>query len=264
MSIIGIISVANAADSFHLRYRREAGAVPSYTPDTYEQAPVDSYELPPQLPLTFELPREEPASVPFYSPEPSTDLRAPQYVANVPDYYQSPIPSQELVAPVETQWNPNNDPKFYYEVPALLTKQQLPTNAYPKKYNKDLHSKEKPYSSKPKTEITLEPINEAEYILKQKDLHKSFEKLAKKENQKQIQVQTTPSPVHTKLNFSDTEPDVAASDDNAAYQTGLSAEIVSSAGIPVSLASGEERVDFHLVGHAGPYSYKWGYDTGKG
>lgn len=27
---------------------------------------------------------------------------------------------------------------------------------------------------------------------------------------------------------------------------------------------GHSRLSFHMVGHDGPHSYKWGYDTGKG
>lgn len=119
--------------------------------------------------------------------EPATDLRAPSETFQ-PNYYQSPVPSQDLVAPVETVWNPNNDPKLYYEVPAVLTKQELPTKEFPKKYNEENHLKKKPYATRPKQELVLEPIDEEQYEQKQKDLQKTFQILAKKENQKQIQV----------------------------------------------------------------------------
>ncbi|CAH0557509.1 unnamed protein product [Brassicogethes aeneus] len=260
VTLIGLVSLSQAASPFvNQRYARAPAGQADYNPKSFEQVQSDSYELPPQLPLSLELPREGVATVPFFSPEPSTDLRAPVYEENQPDYYKSPIPSQSLVAPVETEWNPNHDPKFYFEVPALVTRQQLPTNQFPKKYNKELHTKEKPFSSKPKQEIILQAINEAEYITKQKNLHKTFDKLAKKENQRQIKVAND---INKPSNNHNAEPVGAAS--NIQDQSGLSTDITSSLGIPFHSASSGERIDFHMVGHAGPYSYKWGFDTGKG
>ncbi|XP_072393313.1 uncharacterized protein [Diabrotica undecimpunctata] len=156
---------------------------PSKEPDSYQ--PFQT-----QLPVELELPNEEANPIPFYAPEPSVDLKAPRE-SQEPDYYQVPIPNQELVAPVDTEWNPNKDPIYYYEVPAIINNQELPTREFPKKYNEDIHDKKKPYSSKPKVEIIFEPISKQQYEEKQIELTKNFDKLAKKENQKIIQAQQT-------------------------------------------------------------------------
>ncbi|CAH2015896.1 unnamed protein product [Acanthoscelides obtectus] len=164
-----------------------------YKPIEVEPEAADSY-LPyqTQLPLQLQVPREQ-NSMPFitpqdqlYVPEPATDLRAPTE-GGQPNYYQQvPVPAQELVAPSEVEWNPNNDPKLYYEVPAVLTRQEQPTKQFPKKYNSDIHTKNKPYSLRPKQELVLEPINERQYQQKQNQLQKTYDRLAKKENQKLI------------------------------------------------------------------------------
>ncbi|XP_044267826.1 uncharacterized protein LOC123013397 [Tribolium madens] len=160
------------------------------TDDSYNPRPYDepiTYETF-AIPTNLQLPKSESAQVPFYVPDITTALKAPQYNSE-PNYYQVPIPAQDLVAPSETAWNPDNDPKFFYEVPASLTQQNIPTNLYPKKFNKDVHVKSKPYSSKPKQEIVLEPINEKQFLAKQKSLTKVYDNLAKKENQKDLQSQ---------------------------------------------------------------------------
>lgn len=56
---------------------------------------------------------------------------------------------------------------------------------------------------------------------------------------------------------------------NVSYDQGLSSQLIDSLGIPTNAAAnvespGGERLEFHMVGHDGPLSYKWGYDTGKG
>ncbi|XP_030747870.1 uncharacterized protein LOC115876286 [Sitophilus oryzae] len=151
----------------------------------------DSYSvktLPSQLPLTIQLPNQEPP-LPFYPSEPSTYLKAPEYFPNTPtDFYQIPIPSDILTAPLESSiWNPENDPTLYYELPSSITKEDLPTGLYPKKFNQDIHFKNKPLSTIPKKEIILEPINQKQYNLKQKELYKAVDKLSKKENQKKLE-----------------------------------------------------------------------------
>ncbi|XP_018570316.1 uncharacterized protein LOC108910243 [Anoplophora glabripennis] len=166
----------------------DGSAAEEYTPQETAAEPTDSYQVYPQVPINIELPKIEINPVPFYAPEPITYLKPPSENQE-PNFYQVPIPAQDLVAPVETEWNPSNDPSLYYEVPAAITNQELPTNSYPKKYNQEIHSKTKPYSSKPKQEIVLEPIDEKEYEAKQKELQKSFQQLAKKENQKQIEIE---------------------------------------------------------------------------
>ncbi|CAH2015895.1 unnamed protein product [Acanthoscelides obtectus] len=309
-----------------------------YKPIEVEPEAADSY-LPyqTQLPLQLQVPREQ-NSMPFitpqdqlYVPEPATDLRAPTE-GGQPNYYQQvPVPAQELVAPSEVEWNPNNDPKLYYEVPAVLTRQEQPTKQFPKKYNSDIHTKNKPYSLRPKQELVLEPINERQYQQKQNQLQKTYDRLAKKENQKLIkasqvdhssdsylisnnykvqkplppsrplfyprqqQAHTRPIPVQnprpvpiqrpdpdqeSSIEYDELPPgspndDVQYQEEeepmeeppndkdsipSQSYNQGLSSELTNSLGIP----AGNERVLFHLVGHNGPHSYKFGYDTGKG
>ncbi|KAJ8930711.1 hypothetical protein NQ314_016476, partial [Rhamnusium bicolor] len=232
-----------------------------YQPSGPAPESVDSYQLyQPQvvLPLNIQLPREEQSPIPFYSPEPIAYLKAPQENQE-PNYYNVQLPAQELVAPVETVWNPNNDPTLYYE------------------FNKDIHSKDKPFSAKPKQEIVLEPIDEKQYESKQKDLHKVFEKLAKKENQKQVQLEKVKNetksddieqqPAGTEVeNEIDSEGVDETDTPSEDYNQGLDKKITDSLGITSSNAptSGGDRIDFHMVGHDGPHSYKWGFDTGKG
>jgi len=175
-----------------------------YDPDTIQTQPSlltilqspDATDLPPSLPINLELPREEAPNVPFYTPEPGTItiLKAPalNYFANpAPAEYngQYPVPSQDLQLPSVEPWNPNNDPKFYYELPPVVTKQELPTNIYPKKYNKDVYEKEKPLNSKPKQEISLVPISEQDYVNKQRNINKVLLNLAKVQNQKHIEAE---------------------------------------------------------------------------
>lgn len=240
---------------------------------------IDSYLVyQTHLPLNFQLPKQEQSDQPFYAPEPVTYLVAPQEIQE-PDYYRVPIPAQDLVAPTDTEWNPKRDPSFYYEVPAVLTRQELPTKEYPKKFNEAIHAKPKPHSVKPKEEVVLEPINEKQYEEKQKDLEKTFLKFTKKQNQKEVQAVKVPSApkssIKTKVPTKptiDTKPvnDAVASGsgyvDQApapSYDQGLSGDITASLGIPHSPHAGE-RLVFHVVGHDGPHSYKWGFDTGKG
>lgn len=159
--------------------------------ETSAQLPeeTDSYQLyQRQLPIALELPKQEPKQTQFYVPEPVNFLKAPQE-SQEPDYYQVPIPNQDLVAPVDTEWNPNGDPIYYYELPAVISKQELPTKEFPKKYNEDIHDKKKPYSLKPKLEVIFEPISAKQYEDKQIQLAKNFDQLAKKENQKLIKTQ---------------------------------------------------------------------------
>lgn len=223
---------------------------------------------PSALPLMFRLPKLEENPLPFNSPEPITYLKAPQETQE-PNYYQVPIPAQDLVAPTETEWNPSNDPTLYYDVPAIVVQQDLPTREFPKKFVEELHNKRKPYSTRPKQELIVELIDEKEYDTRQKDIQKTFQKLAKKENQKDIKqfkvlkpnkkiVKDLPlkEPVAAGSGFSDQVH-------TQTFEQGLDAQIPASLGIPMH-PSGGERLVFHVVGHDGPHSYKWGYDTGKG
>ncbi|KAF2905926.1 hypothetical protein ILUMI_00255 [Ignelater luminosus] len=148
------------------------------------------------LPVNLELPREEPAEIPFYTPEPGTlaILKAPlPYYPSPSAEYNSdyPVPSQELQAPAAEPWNPDNDPKFYYELPPIVSKQEIPTNLYPKKYNKDVYEKQKPLYGRPKQEINLIPISEKDYANKQKNINKVLLNLAKVQNQKLVESEKT-------------------------------------------------------------------------
>ncbi|XP_066138179.1 uncharacterized protein [Euwallacea fornicatus] len=158
--------------------------------ETFDSALVRS--LPEQLPMTIQLPKEE-TSLPFYQGQPPPYLSASQIL---PNYYQVPVPSEFLIAPTEGSWNPYNDPTLYYELPASITKEVLPTNQFPKKFNKDIHLKGKPISTVPKQEITLEPIDESQYIQKNKELYKTMQQLNKKENQRNVEKKKVPNYNH--------------------------------------------------------------------
>lgn len=221
----------------------------SYNPRPYETDSTLAFALPTNL----QLPKSESAQIPFYVPDITTALKAPQY-SSEPNYYQVPIPAQDLVAPSETAWNPDNDPKFFYKIT-----QNTPTNLYPKKFDKEIHVKSKPYSSKPKQEAVFVP--EKEFIAKQKNLDKVYEKLAKKENQKDLQVQQFfAQPKISHEGFTE-------SDGHGGFGKGLSAALESASPVFHSSSGGAphgERHEFHMAGHDGPHSYKWGFDTGKG
>ncbi|KAK5645835.1 hypothetical protein RI129_004299 [Pyrocoelia pectoralis] len=186
---------------------------------------------------------------------PST-LDLPRSYFNPNVNYDYPVPSEDLQLPSLEPWNPNNDPKFYYELPAILTRQQQPTNIYPKKFNSDVHDKEKPFSSKPKQELVLTPITKEDYLNKQKDFDKVLLNMEK--------VQT-----HNDTN----EPDTAAT---TGFSEGFNGHgflgpqtnnhlITSDLSASSELHhSSPYRQHFHIQGHEGPHSYKWGYDTGKG
>ncbi|KAK4879225.1 hypothetical protein RN001_007371 [Aquatica leii] len=161
-----------------------------YTPE-YQPSLFEILRAPP-LPLNLELPKEEEPQ-PFYAPN-TEQLPPYNYVPASPNF-QYPVPSQELQLPSIEPWNPNNDPKLYYELPPIITKQELPTNAYPKKYSQAVHDKDKPFSSKPKQEITLSPISEEDYLNKQKNINKVLSNLAKVQNKKVVEAEKTQSTV---------------------------------------------------------------------
>ncbi|CAG9771432.1 unnamed protein product [Ceutorhynchus assimilis] len=299
--LITIAALIAQALSATLPVPKESAETPTENVETFDSYAVRN--LPEQLPLRIQLPREEPPSVPFYADQPEQYLRAPQLVANPqPNFYQVPVPSEYLTAPTEGAWNPNDDPTLYYELPASITRENIPTNEYPKKYNKDVHGKSKPLSLVPKHEIELEPINESQYIQKQKELYKTIQQLNKKQNlkdvaQEKVPVRYTKKPIITKTRPKDTQttklPKIVRTtttsrpveiDDPTNSETifgqnintesehrdpntftkGLSPEITNSLGLSSNPGDKNDRVLFHMVGHDGPMSYKWGYDTGKG
>ncbi|KAF5273645.1 hypothetical protein FQR65_LT04645 [Abscondita terminalis] len=217
----------------------------------------------PSIPLHLELPKEKEPE-PFYAP--NTQQLPPYNYVPPSANFQYPVPSQELQLPSLEPWNPNNDPKLYYELPPIITKQELPTNAYPKKYNQDVHEKEKPFSGKPKHEISLAPITEEDYISKQKNINKVLANLAKAQNKKAVEAEK----VHASLKHASSnnnEPEVAATgfthgfgsfdNNNNNFNSALTASSHLHHSSPY-------RQQFHTQGHDGPHSYKWGYDTGKG
>lgn len=278
----------------------QSASVPNESAEKPTESNVETFDsysvknLPEQLPLTIQLPREE-LGAPFYPAQPVPYLKAPQFIPNTQsdNFYEVPVPSEYLTAPTEGAWYPYKDPTLYYELPASITKENVPTNDYPKKYNKDIHAKSKPLSTLPKQELELEPINEAQYVLRQKELYKTIQKLNKKENQKNLEQEikvpirhhsnslrpndrqtksTSPRPV--KITPADAvssattfgqNTDNDHQDANNKFTRGLSPEITNSLGITSNHGGGQDgRVLFHMAGHDGPMSYKWGYDTGKG
>ncbi|XP_057664405.1 uncharacterized protein LOC130898859 [Diorhabda carinulata] len=314
MTVMAVLAFATISSAIPLTTFGKSSSRDDYEPvqkPAQQQEETDSYQLyQTQLPTALELPKQDAKQTQFYVPEPVNVLKAPQE-SQEPNYYQVPIPSEELVAPIDTEWNPNGDPMYYYQVPAVISRQELPTKEFPKKYNEDIHDKKKPYSSKPKLEVIFEPISAKEYEDKQIQLTKNFDQLAKKENQKLIKVVPYPKIIapRTKMQTTDSTPkytdsiikpalivphhtyqstptttttssvnepsdSITVPSDHverstAEFNTGLSGQLINSLGIPSSASTHEgaspgERLEFHISGHDGPLSYKWGYDTGKG
>lgn len=225
----------------------------------------------------MELPKEEPSNVPFYNPEPSSYLKAPEeYIIPVDNYHEYPVPAQDLQVPPVGQWNPNNDPNLYFEV--VSSKSEEPTDLYPKKYNKEVHDKIKPVAGKPKEEITLVPISEKEFINKQNQLDKTLYNLAKKSNQKLIQAEKVDKSQLKSLSKTNLkEPLAEASgfsidgiiNHRPSPPTHFTNNDLVTSPLTVSLgysspSNSGERIIYQMHGHNGPHSYKWGYDTGKG
>lgn len=210
-----------------------------------EQTPILSY--------TLQLPRAESPSIPFNNPEAIVDLQPPlPSNQEIPSYYEYPEPSVDLQAPNEGSWNPNNDPNLYYNNVPVVLDIDTPTNLHPKKFEKE---EEKKYSSDPKKGVIFKPITGDELS----QLQKAVNKIAKLENQKQIRREKVPKKqfVHN----APIEPDTAYSEFNDNTVEDISADMINSLGVK---AQPGERYQFHMHGHKGPNSYKWGFDTGKG
>jgi len=157
----------------------------NYKPSRYLEVPqfdsaaADSDEAP-IINLNLQVPKEDAAQL-FNSYAPVQNEQ--NYYNN--DRYDIPVPSEYLQVPNQ-QWNPNDDPALLYELPVEITKQVLPTNIHPKKYDKNVFGKIKPLSSKPKEEIVLVPITVEDYLQKQKQQDKVVNNFAKTENQKTL------------------------------------------------------------------------------
>ncbi|KAF5288570.1 hypothetical protein FQA39_LY15349 [Lamprigera yunnana] len=262
VSKIGILTIATYAASDDTEY-----AADERQPSLFEilRAP-DA----PSLSLDYELPREE--AQPFFN---DNRQQLPSYnnYLKTPNY---PVPSQELQVPSVEPWNPNNDPKFYYELPSIITKQETPTNFFPKKYNEDVHDKSKPFANKPKQEISLSPISEDDFLIKQKSLNKVISNLAKSQNRKLIETEKVQNFKHTPQTESinkqsiNKKLQVAATGFNHGFNSHESFDNNNdNFNSPLSTSSdlhhsSHDRQHFHTQGHDGPHSYKWGYDTGKG
>ncbi|KRT85281.1 hypothetical protein AMK59_265 [Oryctes borbonicus] len=200
----------------------------------------------------------QPSNVPFYNPETIADLQPP-HVSNqqLPPYFEYPEPSVDLQAPTEGSWNPNNDPNLYYDNVPVLIDIENPTNLHPKKFSK---GEEKKYSNELKKEVILKPITEDELS----QLQKTVNKMAKLENQKQIKREKVPNKsrkIKKSVRNASREPETAHSQFNDNTLEDISASMIHSLGVR---ASPGERYQFHMHGHKGPNSYKWGFDTGKG
>lgn len=211
------------------------------------------------------------APKPFYTAEPSTDLKAPSANAAVSDYNTQvypAVPSDDMQLPSLINWNPNNDPNLYY--PVVIDKTapiNVPTAAYPKKYNRN-SQKVKPSGFK-----ATESVSDIESISRQKQIDKALHALAKQENRKLLELE--------KLARVENSENVRKVNDPVPAESGFAAGFSSSHGAlsnadftshdsishGVSGGSGDQggdRMEFHVHGHDGPKSYKWGYDTGKG
>lgn len=239
-----------------------------------------------------QLPKVQAPAVPFYSSLPSTVLTVPHIIKAQPvnNYYEVPVPSQELQVPGDGQWNPLNDPMYMYD--AEEHDDDIPTNLYPKKYNHDLHATVKPYA------IIKDELNQyvSEAKQRQKDAEKNRERLAKLENLKLIQEEKekvqkakknkkskskkTKKDAYERL-LDRAEPQAAASgfltgydfegysyNAPAAVEEEFSDEVSSAEEKeknPPALGPGpKERTEFQMHGHDGPHSYKWGFDHGEG
>lgn len=92
------------------------------------------------------------------------------------------MPSQELQVPKQLKWNPDNDPRYYYD----HSKQERPTNLHPKKYDNQIHATIKPYLKAKDGGVYA---NEEHDAYKQKQIEKTRENLAKHENQKRLRAE---------------------------------------------------------------------------
>lgn len=280
-------------------------ALSSYLPLIQKYLPGVSLQLEPSpspsAPIAYravhyqQLPRAQPPAVPFYNPLPSTVLTVPHtrpQPAN--NYYEVPVPSQELQVPGDAQWNPQNDPMYMYDSAEGLhqVRTDIPTNLYPKKYNSDVHSTAKPYA------VFKDDLNQyvAEAKQRQKEAEKNRERLAKLENLKLIKeekVQKIKKGKKSKSKKSKkdsyvplldkVEPQAAASGFLTGYdfegysynapaapvlEEEFSDEVTSAEEKeknPPALGPGpKDRTEFQMHGHDGPHSYKWGFDHGEG
>lgn len=217
-----------------------------------------------------QLPNPE-LSQPFYTPEPqpSTYLKAPTEDAGVtnfnPHLYPN-LPAQDLQVPSLIKWNPNNDPNLYYPVVVeKIVPLNIPTSQYPKKYNKNLQ-KIKPSGFKPKDVVLIDDIAGS-----QKDIDKAIFSLAKQENKKLLELEKFSINDNSQAQVTKVKDTVPAesvfgglSSSNSFATHGDFGS--SSSGFSEALTGGHggDRMQFHIEGHSGPKSYKWGYDTGKG
>lgn len=143
------------------------GDLSSYLPLIQKYVPGASLSLPSTTPTTTttttppastiatsyssisqqqQLPKAE-TPEPFYKAQPSSILKPPQaYSSSNTKYYEVPVPSQELQVPNQLPWNPNDDPRFYFDNPQIPNQDEIPTSLHPKKYDKYLHTTPKPYA----------------------------------------------------------------------------------------------------------------------
>lgn len=248
IALATLVAISTAQNPRNVPIPSRALQVPQYV--QVRQNPALSYSL--------QVPRTDPPVVPFYNTDTVIDMQPPP-VSNqkTPIFYEYPEPSVDLQAPTEGSWNPNNDPNLYYDNAPILVELETPTNAHPKKFNKDAH--EKKYTSEAKKEIVLKPVTADELS----QLQKTVSKLAKTENQKEVQKEkvSKKSKKPKKNRDIPVEPEASPSHFHDNTIEDISATMIHSLGVN---ASPGERFQFHMHGHKGPNSYKWGFDTGKG
>lgn len=217
----------------------------SYDPRSFPEAEKDTSE---DISLRLELPRQEEA-VPFYDSEPSTLLKAPVTFIN------PPIPATDLTVPKEMMWNPENDPRLYFDVAPANQAQ------YPKKYIKALYEKAKPHGDTQK-DLELGKFEKILYNLAKKDNRASLEKekVNKDSNENASKKPSIPAEpvVEAATNFEDAEEDQQTAPITINADHGFADQS------KFHLSPSGERLQFQMHGMKGPRSYKWGYDTGKG
>lgn len=243
----------------------------SLTPPELQNPSATSY-----LPQNQQLPKLEAPAQPFYSPLPSTALRAPQtFAAPTNNYYEVPVPSQELQVPTQFQWNPDNDPRFYFDSPSVVpVKEEVPTNLYPKKYDKEIHATAKPYLKVKEDSL---PANNGQYdSYSQKKLNKPKQNLRKQEKPKRPQSEKVQKQKKIKPSSGNSqslvknEPQTAEtgylsgfdSDGGDHHSSHFNSDL--KAALHSEHHSPKERLEFQMHGHDGPDSYKWGFDHGEG
>ncbi|XP_060517226.1 uncharacterized protein LOC132696431 [Cylas formicarius] len=259
-----------------------SGSVPvrvvgqEYYPIAYDAFPQSTQIY---LPESFGKPPQDRDVKQYYYGPVAPGKYVTQTASPPPTVYEIDVPPTTLVAPTETSWNPNNNPKLYYHpVPIPKVETKSPPLDYLKKLNEVLKKQGKSLppalkenaSIKPEFPIDKLTIKKLEKIQKQRGKTAKLDKpvilIPKKKFSAEAQgAESQRAPRPTKENL-ETSGDSAKSGSHFSsgeqYSPFADSHAASAHGAP-SNGKGE-RLIFHMAGHDGPMSYKWGYDTGKG